>query len=326
MNKKLFCLLLLALCLCLLLPCAALAGSSTYSIDEEYIPGVYLEGPPGNAWFIDVDNDIDRYLVDKKVVIPLLGHGYEWLLEHDYSLTLYDNGQGKDSLGRSISWTNNSLVLNGNVYSIRYKKDDGDTYMEIGTSLGNMLSSIPSAKQIIFVFYLESTDDTPTEPVSTANGFVSQDGEMYFMSNGAVDTGKNGIVLDDVGNVFYFCANGRVQKQHSGLAEYGGQWFYLENGQLDTQRTGLVNYDGGRFMVAAGRILSEYSGLLMDPDGSGWYFLAGGQVQTQYTGLAFYDGAWFYVENGRLAETFTGDVQYDGAWFHVVNGMVASQV
>ena len=155
------------------------------------------------------------------------------------------------------------------------------------------------------------------------NGFKQLDDGLYYYTNGRIDESVNGLKLDDVKNAFYFCANGRVATEHTGIAIYDGQFFYVVSGMLDVDRTGIITYDGERFIIAAGRILIEYNGLIQDPVSGKWYFVAAGQV-VNYTGLALYDGAWFYVIDGELGVNFSGEVEYDGAKFNVVNGMLAS--
>ena len=154
-------------------------------------------------------------------------------------------------------------------------------------------------------------------------GFIQYEGGLFYVTDGILDSSANGLKNNpDDPAVWYFCANGQVQQQYSGLAEYDGAWFYLSNGVLDTTSVGIVNYDGGRFMIAAGRILREVDGLIQDPNTGLWYYVAAGQV-ADYTGLAQYDGAWFYITDGMLAVTYTGWVNYDGSDFYVENGMVA---
>ncbi|MBP3296580.1 MAG: hypothetical protein J6M27_08360, partial [Lachnospiraceae bacterium] len=162
-------------------------------------------------------------------------------------------------------------------------------------------------------------------------GFADYDGGKFYVTNGKIDTTKNGVVIDPHSApdyVWYFLANGQVQMQHTGLAEYDSEWFYIEKGKVATDMNAFVDYDGGKFAVGAGRIISEYSGLMQDPQNTktgDWYFFANGQAQTQYTGLAFYDEKWFYVIKGKLTEDYTGDVEYDGESFNVVNGMVRGE-
>ncbi|MBO4883700.1 MAG: hypothetical protein J5602_00165 [Clostridia bacterium] len=154
------------------------------------------------------------------------------------------------------------------------------------------------------------------------HGFATYDGGLFYAYGGDVVTSANGVVQDpNHPETWYFCANGQVQLQYTGLAEYDGEWFYLENGVLDTGRSGPVLYDGGTFIVGAGRLLREYTGLLQYRL---WYFVVNGQVQTQYTGLAQYDGAWFYVIQGRVGTEYSGPVVYDGHTFNVVAGQVVS--
>lgn len=164
---------------------------------------------------------------------------------------------------------------------------------------------------------------TKGQPDSTYSGFVTYKEGLFLVDKGSVANSQNGLVqdphhLDD----WYFLANGQVQTQYTGLAQYDGEWFYVEKGRLNTTLAAYVKYDGGLFFVGAGRIMTEVNGLAMDPNGSDWYYLANGQAQIQYTGLAQYDGGWFYVIKGRLAENYSGSVTYDGATFRVVNGMV----
>ncbi|MBO6299667.1 MAG: hypothetical protein J6N53_12575 [Lachnospiraceae bacterium] len=162
-------------------------------------------------------------------------------------------------------------------------------------------------------------------------GFADYDGGKFYVTNGKIDTTKNGVVIDPHSApdyVWYFLANGQVQMQHTGLAEYDSEWFYIEKGKVATDMNAFVDYDGGKFAVGAGRIISEYSGLMQDPQNTktgDWYFFANGQAQTQYTGLAFYDEKWFYVIKGKLTEDYTGAVEYDGESFNVVNGMVRGE-
>ena len=155
------------------------------------------------------------------------------------------------------------------------------------------------------------------------NGFVDYDSSRFFMVKGKVDKNANGLVQDPVyPEDWYFCANGQVQTQYTGLADYDGAWFYVKRGKLDTTLAAYVEYDGGLFLVGAGRIMKEVNGLAQDPKGSDWYYCANGQAQTQYTGLAEYDGEWFYVVKGKLAADHSGWVRYNGSRFYVENGMV----
>ncbi|MBR3105036.1 MAG: leucine-rich repeat domain-containing protein [Lachnospiraceae bacterium] len=155
------------------------------------------------------------------------------------------------------------------------------------------------------------------------NGFIDYEGGKFLIVNGKLETNSNGLVMDSENSKdWYFCSNGQVQLQHTGLAQYDGEWFYVNNGKLDVTLADYVEYDGGLFFVGAGRIMTEVNGLAKDPDGPDWYYLSNGQAQIQYTGLALYDGEWFYVIAGKLAEDYTGPVDYDGETFNVVSGMV----
>ena len=158
-------------------------------------------------------------------------------------------------------------------------------------------------------------------------GYVEYEKSLFYVEKGIWQEDLNGVMVDPNSEplVWYFNANGQVQSQHTGLAEYDSEWFYIENGKVATDMNAFVEYDGGLFAVGAGRIIREYSGLMQDPQdpvNGAWYFFADGQAQTQYTGLAQYDNAWFYIVDGKLATEYTGSVEHDGTVFNVVNGMV----
>jgi hypothetical protein len=148
----------------------------------------------------------------------------------------------------------------------------------------------------------------------------------YYVKDGIWQKEEMGAILVD--DVFYFLANGKVQKVNQ-LCLYEDEWFYVENGVINTEKNGLVDYDGGTFMLGAGRIQREVSGLWENSTKIGgdgrWYYLAMGEVQKDYTGLVEYDGEWFYVEHGMLVP-FNGEVEYDGHTFLVVNGQMVAQV
>jgi hypothetical protein len=157
---------------------------------------------------------------------------------------------------------------------------------------------------------------------TTCEGVVAE----YYVKDGIWQKEENGATL--VGDVWYFLANGKVQRV-SQMCEYQEEWFYVDNGVIDTKKNGLVDYNGGTFMLGVGRIQKEVDGLwenskLIGGDGN-WYYLAMGQVQKGYTGLVEYDGEWFYVEKGMLVP-INGIVEYDGHFFKVENGQMVAQV
>ena len=202
-----------------------------------------------------------------------------------------------------------------------YNEDDGKVYIagfvqEDYTGLAK--SGVSNDAPWIYIEHDKSSDRT---------GFVDYEGARFYVTEGRLDTSVNGVQPDADADplVWYFCANGQVQTDHIGLAEYDDEWFYIENGKVATGMNAFVEYDGGLFAVGAGRIIREYSGLMQDPENTNtgdWYFFANGQAQTQYTGLVLYDGEWFYVRDGKLDQAYSGDVEYDGVMFNVVNGMV----
>ena len=159
---------------------------------------------------------------------------------------------------------------------------------------------------------------------TTYTGIVPYNTGLFVVGAGRNMTELQGLIQDPNGSDWYFCANGQVQNQYTGLAMYDENWFYIENGKLADFFTGVVEYDGARFMVADGRLATEAYGLIQDPVSGIWYFCSGGQIQSDYRGLALYDGQWFYVWDGVFQSDAEGWVEHDGAAFYVVNGMVTS--
>lgn len=155
---------------------------------------------------------------------------------------------------------------------------------------------------------------------TAANGFAGYDGGKFFVAGGRVCREASGLVQDPVTKEWLFVAEGQVQQQYSGLAEYDGAWFLLKDGILQEDFTGLQLYDGAFFMLAEGRIVTEYSGLY-EYQGV-WYYIAEGRLLGSYTGLALYDGTWFYIREGKLDTFYTGQVEYGGNRFYVENGVM----
>ena len=150
-------------------------------------------------------------------------------------------------------------------------------------------------------------------------GIYEYNGGMFFVTDGTIDNGANGLNLFD--GTWYFLANGQFQSAYDGFAEYDGHWFMIENGMLDESANGLYDYNGGKFMFAAGKLRNDVSGLWQNPVDGEWYYLADGQV-VSHTGVVEYDGAFFYVVNGKLASGMNGTVKYDGETFEVVAGQL----
>lgn len=150
-------------------------------------------------------------------------------------------------------------------------------------------------------------------------GIVEYDGAQFFVTNGIMDAGANGLNLYN--GVWYFLAAGKVLSNYNGVVSYDGQWFMVKNGILDTEANGLFDYDGGRFLFAAGRLRNDVIGLWQDFDGT-WYFLDHGQV-AWYDGVVPYDNALFLVLGGKLATNYEAyNYEYNGHKYRVDHGQL----
>ena len=80
-------------------------------------------------------------------------------------------------------------------------------------------------------------------------GLVEYDGAWFYVNKGKLDTTMAAYVEYDVG-LFYVGA-GRIMTEVNGLAQdpMGSDWYYLANGQVQLQYTGLAQYDGEWFYV-----------------------------------------------------------------------------
>ena len=84
--------------------------------------------------------------------------------------------------------------------------------------------------------------------------YVEYDGGLFFVAAGRILTEVNGLAQDPNGSDWYYLANGQVQTQYTGLAQYDGEWFYVQKGRLAAEYITLVDYDGSMFCSVNGMI------------------------------------------------------------------------
>ena len=93
---------------------------------------------------------------------------------------------------------------------------------------------------------------------TTKQGFYDYNGGLFLVADGRIVSEYSGLYQNTQGpkadNKWYFIANGQVQKQYTGLAQYDGEWFYLSKGCLNESYTGYVEYNGGTFYVVNGMV------------------------------------------------------------------------
>ena len=169
-----------------------------------------------------------------------------------------------------------------------------DLVAYIDRNPGNALNGLHLDNDGVYRYYKDG------EFQSKFTGIVEFEGGEFFVGNGVLCSGANGLNLYD--GTWYMLSAGQIQRGYTGLALYDGEWFYLTDGVLDTNVNRLVAYDGEKFAVAAGRLLQEVNGLWQNPEDGEWYFLALGRAVTEYTGTATYDGKSFELVNGKLVD------------------------
>ncbi|MCR5128671.1 MAG: hypothetical protein K6B69_11295 [Lachnospiraceae bacterium] len=89
---------------------------------------------------------------------------------------------------------------------------------------------------------------------ATVKGFITYDTGLFYVGAGQVQ-GVNGLAQDpNNSSVWYFCSEGQVQLDYTGLALYDGKWFYIVKGRFQNQYNGNVQHDGKTFRVVNGMI------------------------------------------------------------------------
>ena len=91
---------------------------------------------------------------------------------------------------------------------------------------------------------------------TSVDDLVSYDGETFVYVDGRYAQEGNGLWIGEDG-VWYFLSNGRVAKEHTGLAMYDNEWFYVVNGKLAVDFNGTVDFEGGTFKVVGGMVKEQ---------------------------------------------------------------------
>lgn len=129
---------------------------------------------------------------------------------------------------------------------------------------------------------------------STKNGFCYVDGNLYYFVNGQADYSYTGIWEDsETGNVYYI-KDSSIQN-YTGIARFEDKLMYFTRGILDTTINGLVKY-------YENNDLTSYK----------YYYFVNGVAETSLNGFvastdAFGTEIWYYYEDGVQAlSDYTG--------------------
>ena len=91
---------------------------------------------------------------------------------------------------------------------------------------------------------------------SSKTGFVSHQGNLFYVENGAVRNNKNGVVKDNSTGVWYFCANSRVCSEFTGVTFYDGTGYYVVRGVWQNTFSGRAAYNGKPCWIGSGKFYS----------------------------------------------------------------------
>ena len=89
---------------------------------------------------------------------------------------------------------------------------------------------------------------------TTINRLVEYDGGLFVVAVGRIVREVNGLWQNPADGLWYYVAEGQVQKQYTGAAQYDGSWFYIIEGKLASNFNGTIVYDGATFKVVAGQL------------------------------------------------------------------------
>ena len=89
---------------------------------------------------------------------------------------------------------------------------------------------------------------------TTINRLVEYDGGLFVVAVGRIVREVNGLWQNPADGLWYYIAEGQVQKQYTGAAQYDGSWFYIIEGKLASNFNGTIVYDGATFKVVAGQL------------------------------------------------------------------------
>jgi len=159
------------------------------------------------------------------------------------------------------------------------------------------------------------TEEKPAEEVK--NGLVEEDGKKRLYVDG-VASDKSG--LTNVGEDWYFLANGYVDESFTGLAPFAGNWWTVVNGKLiNRDANGLVEFQGQSYMISEGMVWTDWDGIHWL--GTEAYLLARGAWQSSYSGIYPEGSNIILITNGKVDHAATSTT-ISGVEYAVVNGIV----
>jgi uncharacterized repeat protein (TIGR02543 family) len=152
------------------------------------------------------------------------------------------------------------------------------------------------------------------------NGLVysQADQNWYYVQNSVLQTNFTDLVYYN--NNWYYVQNGVLTWSYTGLFCYGGTWYYIQNGALNWGYTGLTEYYETNYYVQNGVLVWGCNGLVYSQADQNWYYVQNSILQTNFTDLVCYNNSWYYVQNGVLTWSYTGLFCYGGTWYYIQNG------
>ena len=151
-------------------------------------------------------------------------------------------------------------------------------------------------------------------------GIVEIDGNLYYKEDGVIQKGANGNRLVKVGEDYYFiCHSGKLRQNgwqkinstvSSGLPIADGMYYFGADGKMEKGETGIVEIDGNLYYKEDGVIQKGANGNRLVKVGEDYYFIChSGKLRqngwqkinsTVSSGLPIADGMYYFGADGKL--------------------------
>lgn len=149
----------------------------------------------------------------------------------------------------------------------------------------------------------------------------------WYIKQGKVDFSKEGIV--DGGHYGpsgkWYVKNGQLQHNNSVEKDEHGEWWFCIDGRVRTDFTGIAPNKNGLWFCIDGRVDFSIQGLVKaksyDYNKDKWWFLKNGRVQV-IDSVEMYNNAWWCIHEGVVDFDFTGFEKNKNGWWYCQNGKV----
>ncbi len=173
-------------------------------------------------------------------------------------------------------------------------------------------------------------------------GIIEIDGNLYYKENGVIQKGTNGNRLVKVGEDYYFiCYSGKLRRDSwqkinslvsGGLPVIDGMYYFDADGKMQKGETGVVEVDGKLYYKDNGIIQKGANGNRLVKVDEDYYFICySGKLRrnswqkinsTVSNGLPVADGTYYFGVDGKMEMRKTEIVEIDENLYCKENGVI----